>query len=129
MNASGSAVLKRQKGFSLIEIVIIVQIIAILLVIAVPSFIRSRKAGRLQVIVGNLVAIDKAKHLCSMERGASNGDTTTCTSAVMTHATTGWLKKWPTGPVAGTYDAGAIGARPTFMSKDEFQWRTDFSGL
>lgn len=120
---------KRNRGFTLIEIIIIVQIIAILLTMAVPTMIRSRRASRLQVIVANLVAIDKAKHLCAMERGAADGNTTTCTQAILTNASTGWMKTWPTGPVAGTYVVGAIGVRPTFQSKDEFQWRTDFSGL
>jgi len=120
---------KRARGFTLIEIIIIIQIIAILLTLAVPSMIRSRRASRLQAIVANLVAIDKAKHLCAMERGAAEGNTTTCTQAILTNSSSGWLKTWPSGPVAGTYLVNAVGTRPTFQSKDEFQWRLDFSGL
>ena len=120
---------RRTRAFTLIEIIIVVQIVAILLMMAVPTFIRSRTASRLQAVIGNLVAIDKAKHICAMEKGAANGDTTTCTQAVIVHSTNGWIKKWPTGPVSGTYVVGAIGTRPTFKGKDEVQWRTDFSGL
>lgn len=120
---------RKTRGFTLIEIIIIVQIIAILLTMAVPTMLRSRRASRLQAIVANLAAIDKAKHLCAMERGAANGNTTTCTEAILTNSSSGWLKKWPTGPVAGTYVVGAVGVRPTFQSKDEIQWRSDFSGL
>ena len=119
----------KRKGFTLVEIMIVVLIIGILLAIAIPNFIKARQNSRLQTIVANLKQIENAKEQCAMDKGASNGDTTLCTQAVVTAATTGYMKAWPSGPISGTYAINAIGTAPTFATKDIDAWKADPSGL
>lgn len=108
---------------------IVVLIIGILLAIAIPNFIKARQNSRLQTIVANLKQIENAKEQCAMDRGAATGDTTLCTQAVLTNATTGYMKAWPSGPIAGTYVAAAVGTNPTFGGRDAASWSADPSGL
>lgn len=119
----------KSRGFTLVEIMIVVLIIGILLAIAIPNFIKARQNSRLQTIVANLKQIENAKEQCAMDRGAANGDTTLCTQAVLTNATTGYMKAWPAGPIAGTYVASAVGTNPTFGGRDANSWIADPSGL
>ena len=44
----------RQKGFTLVEIMIVVAIIAILAAVAIPSFIRYRNDSRTAACIGNM---------------------------------------------------------------------------
>ena len=119
----------KRKGFTLVEIMIVVLIIGILLAIAIPNFIKARQNSRLQTIVANLKQIENAKEQCAMDKGASSGDTTLCTQAVLTAATTGYMKAWPSGPISGSYAENAIGTAPTFATKDADAWKADPSGL
>ncbi len=51
----------QRKGFTLVEIMIVVAIIALLAAIAIPSFMRSRQDARKSACVNNLRLIDHAK--------------------------------------------------------------------
>lgn len=117
------------KGFTLVEIMIVVLIIGILLAIAVPNFITARRNSRLQTVLGNLKQIESAKEQCAMDKGAITGDSTTCAQAVLTDSTSGYMKAWPTGPVTGTYVEAAVGSDPTFLGKTAAEWKADPSGL
>ena len=50
----------RQKGFTLVEIMIVVAIIALLAAIAVPGFLRARKRSQASRILNDLRMIDSA---------------------------------------------------------------------
>ena len=50
-----------RKGFTLVEIMIVVAIIALLAAIAIPSFMKSRADSRQSACVNNLRLIDHAK--------------------------------------------------------------------
>ena len=113
----------KKKGFTLVEIMIVVSIIAILLAISAPNFFKSRQNGRLQAIVANLRQIETAKDACAITNGATIGDTTLCTQSKLIHPSQGFLKKWPAGPITGTYRVNAVGTQPTFNSKTAAQWK------
>lgn len=113
----------KKKGFTLVEIMIVVSIIAILVTIAAPNFFKSRQNGRLQTIVANLRQIETAQDACAITKGATIGDSTLCTQSALVHPSQGFLKKWPAGPVTGTYRVRPVGSQPTFNNKTAAQWK------
>ena len=55
-----NAINKRRGGFTLVEIMIVVAIIALLAAIAVPGFLRARKRSQASRILNDLRMIDSA---------------------------------------------------------------------
>ena len=102
---------KRSKGFTLVEIMIVVAIIGILIAIAVPGFVKARTTSRLKACQENLSKIDGAKEQYALE---NNKDTsTTPVWGDLVTAANGYLKSQPTCPAGGTYAILAIGTAPT----------------
>jgi prepilin-type N-terminal cleavage/methylation domain-containing protein len=66
---------KRCGGFTLVEIMIVVAIIALLAAIAVPGFLRARKRSQASRILNDLRAIDSAVDQYALETNRSAGDT------------------------------------------------------
>jgi prepilin-type N-terminal cleavage/methylation domain-containing protein len=65
---------KRVGGFTLVEIMIVVAIIALLAVIAVPNFLRARKRSQASRILEELRLIDAAKDQYAIEYNRKGGD-------------------------------------------------------
>ena len=65
---------KNRGGFTLVEIMIVVAIIALLAAIAVPNFLRSRKRSQATQVLEDLRVIDGAIDLYSIEFNKSNGN-------------------------------------------------------
>jgi prepilin-type N-terminal cleavage/methylation domain-containing protein len=86
---------KRRAGFTLVEIMIVVAIIALLAAIAVPGFLRARKRAQASRILNDLRLIDSAVDQYAIETNKKSGDT------VNTVDWTNYLKKnttlWTTG--------------------------------
>src|ERR1700709_866056 len=59
----------RRSGFTLVEIMIVVAIIALLASIAVPSFLRARKRSQASADLETLRMIDGAKDQYAIENG------------------------------------------------------------
>ncbi len=53
-------VARMRHGFTLVEIMIVVAIIALLAAIAIPNFVKSRRETRLSVCINNMRVIDNA---------------------------------------------------------------------
>jgi prepilin-type N-terminal cleavage/methylation domain-containing protein len=64
----------RPTGFTLVEIMIVVAIIALLAAIAVPGFLRSRKRSQASRIINDLRLIDSAVDQYSIETNKKSGD-------------------------------------------------------
>ena len=64
--------LRSAKGFTLVEIMIVVAIIALLAAIAVPGFLRARKRSQGTTMKNDLRLIDSAKDQYAMETNKSN---------------------------------------------------------
>jgi prepilin-type N-terminal cleavage/methylation domain-containing protein len=77
----------KHAGFTLVEIMIVVAIIALLAAIAVPGFLRARKRSQAAKILNDLRLIDGAVDQYAIETGRKGGDT------VDTADWTNYLKK------------------------------------
>lgn len=98
----------RNRGFTLVEIMIVVLIIGILMAIAVPNFINARESSRRSSCVANLKQLDSGKEQWAMDSRAAAG-----ASVAMTDLTPTYIKSEPACPSGGTYTVGNIGANPT----------------
>jgi prepilin-type N-terminal cleavage/methylation domain-containing protein len=78
---------KRRGGFTLVEIMIVVAIIALLAAIAVPGFLRARKRSQASRIINDLRLIDSAVDQYAIETNKKSGD------AVSVADWTNYLKK------------------------------------
>ena len=104
---------KKETGFTLVEIMIVVLIIGILLAIAIPNFVAARESSRAKACVGNLKQIDSATQQYCMDKklNASNYaaslptvDTIASTGLV---GTAGYIRALPVCPSAGSYSVAA----------------------
>ena len=66
---------KRRGGFTLVEIMIVVAIIALLAAIAVPGFLRARKRSQASKILNDLRLIDSAVDQYAIENNKAGGST------------------------------------------------------
>jgi prepilin-type N-terminal cleavage/methylation domain-containing protein len=65
---------KRRAGFTLVEIMIVVAIIALLAAIAVPGFLRARKRSQASRILNDLRMIDAAVDQYAIETNKKSND-------------------------------------------------------
>ena len=98
-----------RKGFTLVEIMIVVLIIGILLAIAVPNFIKARETSRTKSCIANLKQIDAAKEQWAMENKKTTTDTPAMTDLV---GSANYLKNTPSCPSGGTYTVNAVSTNP-----------------
>src|SRR6195256_5067472 len=68
---------KKRGGFTLVEIMIVVAIIALLAAIAVPGFLRARKRAQATRILNDLRMIDSAVDQYAIETNKSSGSSVT----------------------------------------------------
>jgi len=64
----------KRAGFTLVEIMIVVAIIALLAAIAVPGFLRARKRSQASKIINDLRLVDAAVDQYAIERGKKTND-------------------------------------------------------
>ena len=100
--------LKAKRGFTLVEIMIVVAIIGLLVAIAIPNFLRAREEARANSCVANLKQIEGAKERWAMSMNQSASDVPTTGQLIPA-----FLKIEPNCPSGGDYRFNAVNSVPT----------------
>lgn len=74
------------KGFTLVEIMIVVAIIAVLAAVAIPNFVRYRKTSQMNACIGNLKQIQTAYEQAKMAGMSPTAITDLCGSTLFIKA-------------------------------------------
>jgi len=100
----------RRKGFTLVEIMIVILIIGVLLGMAIPQWMKARESSRRQTCLKNLRRISDGKDLFAMENKLQNGD-----PVAEGDLWPEYIKgdAFPECPESGTYAINEVGTDPT----------------
>ena len=79
-----------RKGFTLVEIMIVVAIIGLLAAIAIPNYMKSRETARKNSCIANMKQLREAIHIWAIDTGAAS-NATFATSDIVPN----YMKSWP----------------------------------
>ncbi len=99
-----------RKGFTLVEIMIVVAIIGIIMAIAVPAYLRSRETSRATACQANLKQLFSAKENWGNEVGAASGEQP---KAEYIYGPDKFIVSTPQCPAGGKYKLNILGDNPT----------------
>jgi type IV pilus assembly protein PilA len=94
---------RNQKGFTLVELMVVVVIIGVLVAIAVPVYTNVTTKADRSAVMANLRTIDGAIMTYYATKADSDANLTADAAGVTALATAGYLASTPTGPKTATY--------------------------
>ena len=110
----------KKRGFTLVEIMIVVAIIGLLAAIAIPNFVRARTTSQADTCISNLRIIDAAKSSWALENHKQSTDTP-ADSDIQPYVGRGSSGELPTCPNDSqqtfdtSYSPNDLGTKPTCL--------------
>lgn len=104
-----------RRGFTLVEIMIVVAIIGLLASIAIPNFLKAQRDAQRRGCVSNLRAIEGAKATWALEQKIGTGAVPADTDLF---GAASYIRDKPSCPASGSYELKAVDARPTCTVPD-----------
>lgn len=98
----------RSRGFTLVEIMIVVAVVGLLAVLSIPSFMKSREKSQAKTCMNSLRQIYYAKEHFASQNSLSAGDpvTESDVAVFLNHGL-------PVCPAGGAYAINPVGVDPT----------------
>src|SRR5436305_9112113 len=102
--------LRSNRGFTLVEIMIVVAIIGLLAAIAIPNFVKARTASQKNACIANLKQIDGAKATWGLQQTKVATDVPVDPDMF---GATQYIRDQPSCPGGGTYSWNDVATKPT----------------
>ena len=109
---------RMKKGFTLVEIMIVVAIIAILAAVAIPNFISYRKTSQMNACISNLKQLQTATEQWRMKPGNTGAPSL---AGLCGPESTKYIKTTPVCPAGGSYT-------PPATESDDWECSSQESG-
>lgn len=103
---------KTSKGFTLVEIMIVVTIIGLLVAIAVPNFLQARETSRSRACIANLREIDTAKQQYMLDKNSNTFASAMSSDPALGGLVGSYVRSLPKCPIGGTYTTGDAESDP-----------------